>query len=235
MAGCGNQVPPKVKALPNNVFRNVKAIVDIPTWGKAQKRGENRNVVIDYKTGTPIVLNPDNPKEVVKTVEVPRAFDSYRALDLYRNSADKEVREKYNIALQSFNKQREDKEELKVLRIQELQIAYSELAQAIGNYKISPSPEAAFQVALAQKAMSMKENQAAPKAPKGDLCDLDGPCERTVKKYDFPMVPSGNFPPPPINVYVKYESMGDTREIDYKAALAEQAVAAAQPVAAESL
>jgi hypothetical protein len=27
-------------------------------------------------------------------------------------------------------------------------------------------------------------------------------------------------PPPPINVYVKYESMGDTREIDYKTALA---------------
>ena len=233
MEGCGNQKPPKEKKIPAGVFRNVKAVVDITTWGKASKKGENRNIVMDYKTGNPIVLNPDNPQEVAKTIEVPRALDSYRALDMYRNSADKEVREKYNIALQNFNKQREDRQELKSQRILELQTAYLELAQAIGNYKVSPSAAAAIQVAIAQKAMLTKENLAAPKAPKGDLCDLNGPCERSVKTFEYPMYPSGDFPLPPINVYVKYESMGDIREIDYKAALAEQAVAAAQPTAAQ--
>lgn len=223
MAGCGNQVPAKVKALPMGLFRNPKVVIDIPTWGKAAKKGENRNIVMDYKTGNPIVLNPDNPKEVVKTIEVPRAVDSYRALDTFRNSTDKPTREKYNIAIQSFNKKRADREELITIRNEDLQKAYVELAQAIGNYRVSPSAEAAIQVALAQKAMLSRENQIAPKAPKGNLCDLDGPCERIVKNFDYPMVPSGNVPPPPINVYVKYESMGDTREIDYRVALAEPA------------
>jgi hypothetical protein len=220
MAGCGNQMPAKVKALPFGVFKNPKVVIDIPTWGKAAKKGENRNIVMDYKTGNPIVLNPENMKEVLKTIEVPRAVDSYRGLDTFRNSADKATREKYNIAIQNYNKQRADREELVAIRNEDLQKAYVDLAQAIGNYRVSPSAEAAIQVALAQKAMLSRENQNAPRAPKGNVCDLDGPCERIVKNFDYPMVPSGNVPPPPINVYVKYESMGDTREIDYKTALA---------------
>ena len=213
MASCGTQDPPKPKKIVYGVLKKTDSVVDIFTWGKASKKGVNQNIAMDYNTGNPIVLNPDNLKEVIRVIEVPRAIDSYRALDIYRNSATKENREKYNSALQNFNKQRTEKSELTIARAEELQKAFVDLAQAIGNYDISPSAEAAKQVALAQKLLLAKETEVAPKGPKGDGCEVGDPCERIVKAFEYPLPPSGDLPAPPVNIYVKYEMMGDKREM----------------------
>ena len=125
--------------------------------------------------------------------------------------------DKYATSLQAFNKQREDKAELNLLRVEALQQSYVELAQAIGNYRISPSVEAAKRVAIAQKTLYEKEAEAAPKAPKGDKCEPEGSCERIVKNFEYPLPPSGNISAPPVNIYYKYESMSDTREINLMA------------------
>ena len=195
------------------VFGNPKAIVDIKTWTKVAERGYT-NIVMDYEKGIPIVKNPENPSETIKEILLPRAVDVYRALDLYRNQTSKEDHEKYTLSLQEFNKQRTEQAELTLLRTEELQQAYAELAQAIGNYKISPSVEAAKQVALAQRVMYQKEAEAAPKGPKADKCELSLGCERIVKAFEYPLPPSGNISPPPVNIYYKYESMSDKREIN---------------------
>ena len=213
MASCGTQEPPKPKKIVYGVLKKTDSVVDIFTWGKASKKGVNQNIAMDYKTGNPIVLNPDNLKEVIRVIEVPRAIDSYRALDVYRNSVTKENREKYNSALQNFNKQRTEKSELTIARAEELQKAFLDLAQAIGNYDISPSAEAAKQVAVAQKLLLAKETEVAPKGPKGEACELGESCERIVKVFEYPIPPSGDLPPPPVNIYVKYEMMGDKREV----------------------
>jgi hypothetical protein len=213
MASCGTQPIPKPKKIVYGVTNKTDSVVDIFTWGKASKKGVNQNIAMDYKTGNPIVLNPDNLKEVIRVIEVPRAIDSYRALDVYRNSAKKENREKYASALQNFNKQRTEKSELDLSRAEELQRAYVDLAQAIGNYDISPSAEAAKQVALAQKLLLAKEAQVAPKGPKGEACEVGESCERIVKAFEYPIPPSGDLPPPPVSIYVKYEMMGDKREV----------------------
>ena len=220
MASCGTLDPPKPKKIVYGVIKKTDAIVDIFTWGKASKKGVNQNIAMDYKTGNPIVLNPDNLKEVIRVIEVPRAIDTYRALDVYRNSATKENREKYNSALQNFNKQRTEKSELTIARAEELQKAFVDLAQAIGNYDISPSAEAAKQVALAQKLLLAKESEVAPKGPKGEACELGESCERIVKAFEYPLPPSGDLPAPPVNIYVKYEMMGDKREVALASLLA---------------
>jgi hypothetical protein len=213
MASCGTLDPPPPKKIVYGLITKTDSVIDIFTWGKASKKGVKRNITMDYKTGNPIVLNPDNLKEVIRVIEVPRAIDSYRALDIYRNSATKENREKYNSALQNFNKQRTEKSELTIARTEELQKAFVDLAQAIGNYDISPSAEAAKQVALAQKLLLAKETEVAPKGPKGEACELGESCERIVKAFEYPIPPSGDLPPPPLNIYVKYEMMGDKREV----------------------
>lgn len=195
------------------VFGNPKAIVDIKTWTKVAERGYS-NVIMDYEKGIPIVKNPENLSETIKEIAIPRAVDLYRALDLYRNKTSKEEHEKYTLSLQEFNKQRTEQAELTLLRIEELQQAYAELAQAIGNYKISPSAEAAKQVALAQRIMYQKEAEAAPKGPKGDKCELGVGCDRILKPFEYPLPPSGNVPTPPVNIYYKYNSMPDKREIN---------------------
>jgi hypothetical protein len=195
------------------VFGNPKAIVDIKTWTKVAERGYT-NLVMDYEKGIPIVKNPENLSETIKEIAIPRALDTYRALDLYRNKTSKEEHEKYTLSLQEFNKQRTEQAELTLLRTEELQQAYAELAQAIGNYKISPSVEAAKQVALAQRIMYQKEAEAAPKGPKGDKCELGADCDRIVKAFEYPLPPSGNISPPPVNIYFKYNSMADKREIN---------------------
>ena len=211
MASCGNQPLPKDKKIVKTVLKRTDAVIDTFTWAKVFKT--KSNFIMDYNTGNPIVLNPDNLKEVIRVIEVPRAIDSYRALDIYRNSATKENREKYNSALQNFNKQRTEKSELTIARAEELQKAFVDLAQAIGNYDISPSAEAAKQVALAQKLLLAKETEVAPKGPKGDGCEVGDPCERIVKAFEYPLPPSGDLPAPPVNIYVKYEMMGDKREM----------------------
>ena len=220
MASCGTQEPPKPKKIVYGVLKKTDSVVDIFTWGKASKKGVNQNITMDYKTGNPIVLNPDNLKEVIRVIEVPRAIDSYRALDVYRNSVTKENREKYNSALQNFNKQRTEKSELAMARAEELQKAFLDLAQAIGNYDISPSAEAAKQVAVAQKLLLAKETEVAPKGPKGEACELGESCERIVKAFEYPLPPSGDLPAPPVNIYVKYEMMGDKREVALASLLA---------------
>ena len=151
------------------VFGNPKAIVDIKTWMKVAERGYS-NVIMDYEKGIPIVKNPENLSETIKEIAIPRAVDLYRALDLYRNKTSKEEHEKYTLSLQEFNKQRTEQAELTLLRIEELQQAYAELAQAIGNYKISPSAEAAKQVALAQRIMYQKEAEAGSGAGCRESC-----------------------------------------------------------------
>ena len=200
-------MPPKSKL---GTFGNPKAIVDIKTWAKVARKGYS-NIVMDYEKGIPVVKNSENLSETLKEIQIPRLVDSYRALDLYRNKVSKEEHDKYATSLQAFNKQREDKAELNLLRVEALQQSYVELAQAIGNYRISPSIEAAKRVAIAQKTLYDKEAQAAPKAPKGDKC------ERVVKNFEYPLPPSGNISTPPVNIYYKYESMSDTREINLMA------------------
>ena len=195
------------------VFGNPKAIVDIKTWTKVAER-DYSNVIMDYEKGIPIVKNPENLSETIKEIAIPRAVDLYRALDLYRDKTSKEEHEKYTLSLQEFNKQRTEQAELTLLRIEELQQAYAELAQAIGNYKISPSAEAAKQVALAQRIMYQKEAEAAPKGPRGDKCELGVGCDRILKPFEYPLPPSGNFPTPPMTIYYKYNSMPDKREIN---------------------
>jgi hypothetical protein len=195
------------------VFGNPKAIVDIKTWTKVAERGYS-NVIMDYEKGIPVVKNPENLSETIKEIAIPRAVDMYRALDLYRNIPSKEAHEKYTLSLQEFNKQRTEQAELTLVRTEELQQAYSELAQAIGNYKISPSAEAAKQVALAQRIMYQKEAEAAPKGPKGDKCELGVGCDRILKPFEYPLPPSGNVPTPPMTIYYKYNSMPDKREIN---------------------
>lgn len=203
-------MPPKSKL---GTFGNPKAIVDIKTWAKVARKGYS-NIVMDYDKGIPVVKNSENLSETLKEIQIPRLVDSYRALDLYRNKVSKEEHDKYATSLQAFNKQREDRAELNLLRVEALQQSYVELAQAIGNYRISPSIEAAKRVAIAQKTLYDKEAQAAPKAPKGDKCEPEGSCERVVKNFEYPLPPSGNISAPPVNIYYKYESMSDTREIN---------------------
>ena len=195
------------------VFGNPKAIVDIKTWTKVAER-DYSNVIMDYEKGIPIVKNPENLSETIKEIAIPRAVDLYRALDLYRDKTSKEEHEKYTLSLQEFNKQRTEQAELTLVRTEELQQAQSELAQAIGNYKISPSAEAAKQVALAQRIMYQKEAEAAPKGPRGDKCELGVGCDRILKPFEYPLPPSGNFPTPPMTIYYKYNSMPDKREIN---------------------
>jgi hypothetical protein len=211
MASCGNQPLPKDKKIVKTVLKRTDAVIDTFTWAKVFKT--KSNFIMDYNTGNPVVLNPDNLKEVIRVIEVPRAIDSYRALDIYRNSAKKENREKYNSALQNFNKQRTEKSELIIARTEELQKAFVDLAQAIGNYDISPSAEAAKQVALAQRLLLAKEAEVAPKGPKGEACEVGESCERIVKAFEYPIPPSGDLPTPPVNTYIKYEMMGDKREV----------------------
>ena len=62
--------------------------------------------------------------------------------------------------------------------------------------------------------MYQKEAEAAPKGPKGDKCELGAGCERIVKAFEYPLPPSGNISPPPVNIYFKYNSMADKREIN---------------------
>lgn len=197
-------------------FGNPKAIVDVKTWAKVARKGYS-NIVMDYERGIPVVKNPENLSETIKEIPISRLVDSYRALDLYRNKASKEEHDKYATSLQAFNKQRADKDELNLVRVEALQQSYVELAQAIGNYRISPSIEAAKRVAIAQKVLHDKESEAAPKGPKADKCELEGPCERIVKNFEYPLPPSGNITTPPVNIYYKYESMPDTREINLMA------------------
>lgn len=206
-------MPPKSKL---GTFGNPKAIVDVKTWSKVARKGYS-NIVMDYEKGIPVVKNSENLSETVKEIQIPRLVDSYRALDLYRNKASKEEHDKYATSLQAFNKQRDDKAELNLLRIEALQQSYVELAQAIGNYRISPSFEAAKRVAIAQKTLHDKEAEAAPKGPKGDKCEPEGSCERIVKNFEYPLPPSGNISPPPVNIYYKYDSMPDSREINLMA------------------
>ena len=206
-------MPPKSKL---GTFGNPKAIVDVKTWAKVARKGYS-NIIMDYEKGIPVVKNPENLSETVKEIQIPRLVDSHRALDLYRNKASKEEHDKYATSLQAFNKQRDDKTELNLLRVEALQQSYVELAQAIGNYRISPSIEAAKRVAIAQKILHEKEAEAAPKGPKADKCELEGPCERIVKNFEYPLPPSGNISKPPVNIYYKYESMPDTREINVMA------------------
>ncbi len=206
-------MPPKSKL---GTFGNPKAIVDIKTWAKVARKGYS-NIVMDYDKGIPVVKNSENLSETVKEIQIPRLVDSYRALDLYRNKVSKEEHDKYATSLQAFNKQREDKAELNLLRVEALQQSYVELAQAIGNYRISPSIEAAKRVAIAQKTLHEKESQAAPKAPKGDKGEPEGSCDRIVKNFEYSLPPSGNISTPPVNIYYKYESMSDTREINLMA------------------
>ena len=203
-------MPPKTKL---GTFGNPKAIVDVKTWAKVARKGYS-NIVMDYERGIPVVKNPENLSETIKEIPISRLVDSYRALDLYRNKASKEEHDKYATSLQAFNKQRADKDELNLVRVEALQQSYVELAQAIGNYRISPSIEAAKRVAIAQKVLHDKESEAAPKGPKADKCELEGPCERIVKNFEYPLPPSGNITTPPVNIYHKYESMPDTREIN---------------------
>lgn len=203
-------MPPKTKL---GTFGNPKAIVDVKTWAKVARKGYS-NIVMDYERGIPVVKNPENLSETIKEIPISRLVDSYRALDLYRNKASKEEHDKYATSLQAFNKQRADKDELNLVRVEALQQSYVELAQAIGNYRISPSIEAAKRVAIAQKVLHDKETEAAPKGPKADKCELEGPCERIVKNFEYPLPPSGNITTPPVNIYYKYESMPDTREIN---------------------
>jgi hypothetical protein len=203
-------MPPKTKL---GTFGNPKAIVDVKTWAKVARKGYS-NIVMDYEKGIPVVKNPENLSETIKEIPISRLVDSYRALDLYRNKASKEEHDKYATSLQAFNKQRADKDELNLVRVEALQQSYVELAQAIGNYRISPSIEAAKRVAIAQKVLHDKETEAAPKGPKADKCELEGPCERIVKNFEYPLPPSGNITTPPVNIYYKYESMPDTREIN---------------------
>ena len=203
-------MPPKTKL---GTFGNPKAIVDVKTWAKVARKGYS-NIVMDYEKGIPVVKNPENLSETIKEIPISRLVDSYRALDLYRNKASKEEHDKYATSLQAFNKQRADKDELNLVRVEALQQSYVELAQAIGNYRISPSIEAAKRVAIAQKVLHDKEAEAAPKGPKADKCELEGPCERIVKNFEYPLPPSGNITTPPVNIYYKYESMPDTREIN---------------------
>jgi hypothetical protein len=207
-------MPPKSKL---GTFGNPKAIVDVKTWSKVARKGYS-NIVMDYEKGIPVVKNSENLSETVKEIQIPRLVDSYRALDLYRNKASKEEHDKYATSLQAFNKQRDDKAELNLLRIEALQQSYVELAQAIGNYRISPSFEAAKRVAIAQKTLHDKEAEAAPKGPKGDKCEPEGSCERIVKNFEYPLPPSGNISAPPVNIYYKYDFMPDTREINLAAA-----------------
>jgi hypothetical protein len=206
-------MPPKSKL---GTFGNPKAIVDVKTWSKVARKGYS-NIVMDYEKGIPVVKNSENLSETVKEIQIPRLVDSYRALDLYRNKASKEEHDKYATSLQAFNKQRDDKAELNLLRIEALQQSYVELAQAIGNYRISPSFEAAKRVAIAQKTLHDKEAEAAPKGPKGEKCEPEGSCERIVKNFEYPLPPSGNISTPPVNIYYKYDSMPDTREINLMA------------------
>lgn len=206
-------MPPKSKL---GTFGNPKAIVDVKTWAKVARKGYS-NIIMDYEKGIPVVKNPENLSETVKEIQIPRLVDSHRALDLYRNKASKEEHDKYATSLQAFNKQRDDKAELTLLRVEALQQSYVELAQAIGNYRISPSIEAAKRVAIAQKVLHEKEAEAAPKGPKADKCEVEGPCERIVKNFEYPLPPSGNISKPPVNIYYKYESMPDTREINVMA------------------
>ena len=206
-------MPPKTKL---GTFGNPKAIVDVKTWAKVARKGYS-NIIMDYEKGIPVVKNPENLSETIKEIPISRLVDSYRALDLYRNKASKEEHDKYATSLQAFNKQRDDKAELTLLRVEALQQSYVELAQAIGNYRISPSIEAAKRVAIAQKVLHEKEAEAAPKGPKADKCEVEGPCERIVKNFEYPLPPSGNISKPPVNIYYKYESMPDTREINVMA------------------
>ena len=211
MASCGNQPLPKDKKIVKTVLKRTDAVIDTFTWAKVFKA--KSNFIMDYKTGNPTVLNPDNLKEVIRVIEVPRAIDSYRALDVYRNSTSKENREKYTSALQNFNKQKTEKSELLISRAEELQKAYIDLAQAIGNYRISPSAEAAKQVALAQRLLFAKEAEIAPKGPKAEACEIGESCERIVKEFEYPLAPSGDVAAPPVNIYMKYDSMADKREV----------------------
>jgi hypothetical protein len=64
-------------------------------------KGNYKNLVIDYKTGNPILLNDQNLSEQVRVFEVPRAVLLTSALDTYRHAKGLD-REKYTLALQAL-------------------------------------------------------------------------------------------------------------------------------------
>jgi len=187
-------MPPPKKA--KGIFINPSKVTDLATWAIFHKSGY-QNLRVDYLSGNPIVLNPENLSEAVKTIPLPKAYDSYRALDLFR-STDKD---KFTTTLQQYNKQREDAQEMEQTKDEALQQLSLELAQAIAAYKQGPTLEGAKRVGQIQKKMYVKEKQAAPL--------------RIVKPFEYPIPPAGNISSPPAVTYIKYTSLSDIREIDF--------------------
>jgi hypothetical protein len=177
-------------------FINPARVTDLATWAAFYK-SKYQNLKIDYATGNPVVQNPENPAEIVKTIPLPRAIDSYRALNLYR-SGDKE---KYTTSLQMYNTQREEVEQIQQAQIEALQVVAVELAQAIIVYKQGPTSEGAKRVAILQKKMMTMEKEGAP--------------TREVKTFEWSFPPAGNVPPAPAKMLVKYTSMPDKREVNF--------------------
>jgi hypothetical protein len=187
-------MPPAKKA--KGTFINPSKVTDLATWSAFYK-SKYQNLRIDYPSGNPIVLNPENLAEAVKTIPLPKAYDSFRALDLFR-STDKE---KFTTTLQQYNKQREDAQEMEQTKNEALQQLSLELAQAVAAYKQGPTMEGAKRVSQIQKKMYVKEKEAAPL--------------RVVKPFEYPIPPAGNIASPPAVTYIKYTSLSDIREIDF--------------------
>ena len=103
-------------------FINPARVTDLATWGAFYK-SKYQNLKIDYATGNPVVQNPENPAEIVKTIPLARAIDSYRALNLFR-TGDKE---KYTTSLQMYNTQREEVEQMQQAQIFEVYLQKLEL------------------------------------------------------------------------------------------------------------
>jgi hypothetical protein len=177
-------------------------------------KGNYKNLVIDYKTGNPVLLNDQNLSEQVRVFEVPRAVLLTSALDTYRHAKGLD-REKYTLALQALKQLNEDEADANLTEAEAMQVAQYELAQAVSAYRVTPTPEGAKQVARAQKVMYTREKEALKRASSGM------PVQRIFKELvpvDVSTVPGYDEENPPM-VYCRYNRLIEKREINFTEAL----------------
>jgi hypothetical protein len=175
-------------------FVNPARVKDLNSWCLYYK-GRFQNLKIDYATGNPIVLNPENLAEVVKVIEIPKGMDLYRALETYRSTE----RDKYTTALQQMMTINDQKSAEKAVNDENLQKAYFEVAQAISGYRQTPTPDGVKRVAIAQRDMASLEKE------------MNSSLERAVTAFAYSIPPAGDVPVPPAFQYVRYESLSNKR------------------------
>jgi len=160
-------------------------------WVRQSYRGagKTQNLVLDYETGNPMVMDKTNLSTKVRVFEIPRALSVDHALDASRSVTNAKGRELYGVAIQQFKQRKTDAGEIKVQQDEVMSRLAYELAQAVGGYRASPTAEGAKQVARAQKTMTDMEASFI------DSPDLEKKVPRALIAYEPSNTADGVAPP----------------------------------------